>query len=95
MYREMGMKEGRELRADRWVVGTYAALLAVAAIAWFAVVRSASGMHDMAGMGMVMAPTLSGLVAFVAAWTVMMAAMMVGGHGDSDIGLFNRRYHGC
>ena len=64
-------------RADRWAVGTYAALLAVAAFAWFEVVRSASAMHDMAGMGMVMAPTLSSLAAFVAAWTVMMAAMMV------------------
>ena len=58
-------------------MGTCAALVAVAALAWFEVVRSASTMSDMAGMGMVMSPTLSGFVAFVAAWTVMMAAMML------------------
>ena len=52
-------------------------LFLVAAVAWVDVFRSAAGMADMAGMEMAMAPTLSGAVVFVAAWTVMMAAMML------------------
>jgi predicted metal-binding membrane protein len=58
-------------------VSTSAALIAVAAFAWLDVIRSASAMNDMAGMGMLMAPTRAGFAAFVAGWTVMMAAMML------------------
>lgn len=64
-------------RIDRWAVGTSAILVVVAALAWLHVLRSASAMNDMAGMGMRMAPTWAGLAAFVAAWTIMMAAMML------------------
>ena len=56
---------------------TYALLLALAALAWVDVVRSMSAMDDMAGMEMAMAPSLPEGVFFVAAWTVMMAAMML------------------
>jgi predicted metal-binding membrane protein len=62
---------------SRATLVTYALLLALAALAWIDVVRSASGMEDMAGMEMAMAPSLSEAVFFVVAWTVMMAAMML------------------
>lgn len=64
-------------RREPAALATYALLLIVAALAWVDVLRSASGMDDMAGMGMAFAPTLSEAVPFVIAWTVMMAAMML------------------
>jgi predicted metal-binding membrane protein len=65
------------LRREPATVLTYALLLVVAAVAWVDVFRSASGMDDMAGMEMVMMPTVADGVLFVAAWTIMMAAMML------------------
>ena len=64
-------------RHDRATLLTSAALLVIAAAAWIHVVWSAIGTDDMGGMDMAMAPTLAGGVAFMAGWTVMMAAMML------------------
>ena len=64
-------------RRDRATVLTYTALLATAATAWIHVAWSAATMEDMGDMVMPMAPTLSEGVFFVAAWTVMMTAMML------------------
>jgi len=61
---------------DRLSVLTYAALLVVAAAAWIHVVWAAVT-DDMAGMDMVMTPTVAGGLAYVGAWGVMMAAMML------------------
>jgi predicted metal-binding membrane protein len=58
------------------VAGTYAALLLVTGAAW-ASMLAAPMAHDMAGMAMVMAPSVDDAVAYVVAWTVMMAAMML------------------
>jgi predicted metal-binding membrane protein len=55
---------------------TYAALVAVTGAAWAHVVWTALT-DDMAGMDMVMTPTLIDALAYVAAWAVMMAAMML------------------
>jgi predicted metal-binding membrane protein len=55
---------------------TYGVLLLITAGAWVHVMTSMQG-GDMAGMGMVMAPTLVDGVAYVFAWAVMMAAMML------------------
>jgi predicted metal-binding membrane protein len=55
---------------------TYAALLALMTAAWAHVVWIALT-DDMAGMDMVMTPTLVGGLAFVAAWGIMMTAMML------------------
>lgn len=54
---------------------TYAALLVVTALAWAAMLRAPLSEGDMAGM--VMAPTLADGLEFVAAWAIMMAAMML------------------
>jgi predicted metal-binding membrane protein len=64
-------------RRDRATVLTYAALLLTAAAAWVHVLWSAATMVDMGDMVMPMAPTLSEGSVFVAAWTIMMAAMML------------------
>ena len=64
-------------RRDRATVLTYAALLVIAAAAWIHVVWSATNMEDMGDMFMPMSPTMSEGAFFVAAWTVMMAAMML------------------
>ncbi|HET7343788.1 MAG TPA: DUF2182 domain-containing protein [Methylomirabilota bacterium] len=56
---------------------TYGALLALTAVAWVVTVRSPMAGDDIAGMGMVMTPSARGAVAYVGAWTVMMAAMML------------------
>jgi predicted metal-binding membrane protein len=56
---------------------TYAVLLVITAAAWIHVVWSAGAMDDMAGMEMVMAPAWADGLAFVAAWAIMMAAMML------------------
>ena len=55
---------------------TYAALLVITGAAWAHVVWMALT-DEMAGMDMVMTPTLVDAVAFVAAWAIMMAAMML------------------
>lgn len=55
---------------------TYGVLLTVTAGAWVHVVTAMPG-DDMAGMDMVMTPTLADAVAYVVAWAIMMAAMML------------------
>jgi len=55
---------------------TYAALLVITGAAWAHVVWMALT-DEMAGMDMVMTPTLVDALAFVAAWAIMMAAMML------------------
>ena len=55
---------------------TSALLLVLAAVAWARVLLTPMD-DDMAGMGMVMAPTVADGIAYVAAWAVMMAAMML------------------
>ena len=62
---------------DRLSVVTYAGLLLVTAVAWAALLRSPMSGDDMAGMRMAMAPTVADAIGYVAAWTVMMAAMML------------------
>jgi predicted metal-binding membrane protein len=62
---------------DRAPVVTAAVLLAVTAVAWWHTVAMPMGADDMAGMGMAAAPTAAGAAAYVAAWGVMMAAMML------------------
>jgi predicted metal-binding membrane protein len=57
-------------------VVTYAILLVLTTAAWLHVVWAAMT-DDMAGMDMVMTPAVGAGLAFVAAWTVMMAAMML------------------
>ncbi|MGH7339379.1 MAG: DUF2182 domain-containing protein [Candidatus Rokuibacteriota bacterium] len=64
-------------RHDRATVLTYGALIVAAAAAWVHVVWSAANMVDMGDMIMPMAPSLSEGLVFVAAWTIMMAAMML------------------
>src|SRR5205814_9587055 len=61
---------------DRVTLVTYAGLLVVTAAAWLAMLSSPMG-GDMAGMEMTMAPTLRDAGAFVVAWAIMMAAMML------------------
>jgi predicted metal-binding membrane protein len=55
---------------------TYGVLLAVTAAAWAHVVWMAMT-DEMAGMDMVMSPTFVDALTFVAAWAIMMAAMML------------------
>ena len=55
---------------------TYVVLLVLAAAAWAHVVWMAMT-DEMAGMDMVMTPSLLDGIAFVAAWGIMMAAMML------------------
>jgi predicted metal-binding membrane protein len=62
---------------DPATILTSAVLLAVTALAWWHTVSMPMGADDMAGMGMAMAPTVAGAAAYVAAWGVMMAAMML------------------
>ena len=62
---------------DRATLLTYAALLVFTVLAWVSTLRLSMSGHDMAGMEMVMAPTVGDAVAFVVAWAVMMAAMML------------------
>jgi predicted metal-binding membrane protein len=65
------------MRAPRAALATYAGLLVVSVAAWAAVLRAPMGADDMAGMQMVMTPTAGDAAAYVAAWSVMMAAMML------------------
>jgi predicted metal-binding membrane protein len=62
---------------NRATVLTYVFLLLVAAAAWAHVLFSPMPTDDMAGMDMAMTPTVIEGLAFVAAWAVMMAAMML------------------
>lgn len=62
---------------DRATVLTSVALLVLAAAAWAHVLLAPMAADDMAGMGMAMTPTVVGGLAYVAAWTIMMAAMML------------------
>ena len=52
-------------------------LLLLAIAAWAHVLVSSMGADDMAGMEMAMTPSVTGGVAYVAAWAVMMTAMML------------------
>jgi predicted metal-binding membrane protein len=61
---------------DRATLITYGVLLLITAGAWLHVVTAMPG-GDMAGMDMVMTPTLADAAAYVVAWAVMMAAMML------------------
>lgn len=61
---------------DRSTALTCGLLLAIAAVAWIHVVTSSTASHDDMAMGASL-PTLAGAAAFVAAWGVMMTAMMV------------------
>jgi len=61
---------------DRAGVLTSVVLLALAAAAW-ARVLLVPMVDDMPAMGMVMTPTVVDGLAYVAAWTIMMAAMML------------------
>ena len=70
------MTSGLEVPRDRTTLATCALLLVVTALAWTHVVRSMGG-DDMAGMGMAMAPSAVDAAAYVGAWAVMMAAMML------------------
>jgi predicted metal-binding membrane protein len=63
--------------ADRATVVTYAALLVVTVAAWLVMLASPMGGDDMAGMEMMMAPTVHDGVVFVIGWAIMMAAMML------------------
>lgn len=62
---------------DRTTVLTYAVLLVVTAAAWVYVLASAMGTGDLGGMDMMMTPTVFDGLGFVAAWAIMMAAMML------------------
>jgi predicted metal-binding membrane protein len=55
---------------------TYAVLLVLTALAWWRTLATPMD-HDMAGMGMIMAPSVPDLLAYVGAWAFMMAAMML------------------
>jgi predicted metal-binding membrane protein len=62
---------------DRSVLATHAGLLAVTIAAWVALLRSPMRAEDMAGMHMVTTPSTADAAAYVVAWGVMMAAMML------------------
>ena len=62
---------------DRATLLTTLLLLVIAAAAWTHVLVLPMAMDDMAGMEMAMSPTLSDGAAYVAAWAIMMAAMML------------------
>ncbi len=62
---------------DRSSLVTYAGLLVVSAAAWALTLRSPMGGDDMAGMQMLMTPTVADAAAYLSAWGVMMAAMML------------------
>jgi predicted metal-binding membrane protein len=60
--------------ADAGTLATGAALFALCAVSWVAVVRSAASM-SMDGIGV--APSIAGAAGFTAQWGIMMAAMML------------------
>jgi predicted metal-binding membrane protein len=62
---------------DRASLLTSALLIVLAVAAWVRVLRAPMSADDMAGMSMVMMPTVRDGLAYVAAWAVMMAAMML------------------
>jgi predicted metal-binding membrane protein len=61
---------------NRTTLIVYAVVIVLTAAAWVHVLTSMPG-GDMAGMDMVMAPTLTDALAYVVAWAIMMAAMML------------------
>lgn len=61
---------------SRAALVVYAVLLVITAAAWTHVLTSMPE-GDMAGMDMVMTPTLTDAVPYVVAWAIMMAAMML------------------
>jgi predicted metal-binding membrane protein len=76
-----GAGQGERAARDPLVLATGVALLVVAAVAWWGVLRQAAAMgggmaEPMGEAGMGPSP-LGGVIAFVAAWAVMMAAMML------------------
>jgi predicted metal-binding membrane protein len=82
IYSIRGCGAGRRLgvilrTSDRATLLTFVALFILTAAAWVAILRAPMGGDDMAGMQMVMAPTARDAVAYVVAWAVMMAAMML------------------
>lgn len=62
---------------DRASILASVLLLVIAAASWVHVLFSPMAMDDMAGMEMAMTPTAVDGLAYVAAWAVMMAAMML------------------
>ena len=62
---------------DHVTLLTLMLLLVITVAAWAHVLSSPMSDDDMAGMSMAMTPTLVGGLAYVAAWAVMMAAMML------------------
>src|SRR4029453_16024942 len=62
---------------ERGGVLTSVVLLVLAAAAWARVLLVPCAAGDMAGMGMVMTPAVADGVAYLVAWTIMMAAMML------------------
>jgi predicted metal-binding membrane protein len=62
---------------DRTTVLTHGLLFLITTAAWVRLLRPGMDTDDMAGMGMPMAPTIAGGAVYVAAWAVMMAAMML------------------
>jgi predicted metal-binding membrane protein len=65
------------IRRDSTAVVTVGGLLAVTVVAWAHVLWSALAPHDMASMALPAGPGLADGARYVAAWTVMMAAMML------------------
>lgn len=61
---------------SRTALAVYGILLVITAAAWTHVLAAMPG-GDMAGMDMVMTPTWSDALAYVTAWAIMMAAMML------------------
>ena len=62
---------------DRVSLVTYVALLLITAAAWIHILGSGMQTDDMPGMSMPLGPTIAQGALYVAAWTVMMAAMML------------------
>ena len=62
---------------QRSTIITYAVLVGVTVAAWLAMLRMPMGERDMTGMEMTMTPTLADGLTFIAAWAIMMAAMML------------------
>ena len=67
----------RAMLGDRLTLLTYSVLLLITVAAWARLLSSGMQADDMAGMSMPLAPTVAEGALYVAAWTVMMAAMML------------------
>lgn len=73
----MSTSPARGVEGVRGASLVVAALLLVITVAAWVHVLTAMSVGDMAGMEMVMEPTLSAAVGYVVAWAIMMAAMML------------------